>query len=311
MSNNSIVSPFRISQKDSETLNRNDAFKAVRDHLRRQEMGMDAPSFCSLHRRSCSKQDQEEFRLHRDIIHTILLPLFLLHHQASRIATSALPGIKSTDCERAFRGEARSAYAWLQCILREEHDWYQTERCPACIVLHVLNSEPTIRFVAVACLLSDNLQGLSPLDAQKRLPSFDFFFDALEGAVREDPFWGNDFWPDIEHRARTLTDGVKQLVVQCLVLRAAVERQSLQSQSLYNPAAYVRCDLTQQQTGHTVAAMRSSNFARKHSRMTVEEHKCLAAKVSANRCLQTHYSDATQGLHPRSHAASRRRTVTS
>jgi hypothetical protein len=89
-----------------------------------------------------------------------------------------------------------------------------------------------------------------------------------------------------------------------------VERQSLQSQSLYNPAAYVRCDLTQQQTGHTVA-MRSSNFARKHSRKTVEEHKCLAAKVSANRCLQTHYSDATQGLHPRSHATSRRRTVTS
>ncbi|KAH2169351.1 hypothetical protein LV164_004312 [Aspergillus fumigatus] len=287
MSNNPIVSPFRISNKHSEKLNRNDAFKAVRDHLRRQEIGMDAPSFCSLHRRSCSKQDQEEFRLHRDIIHTILLPLFLLHHQASRIATSALPGIKSTDCERAFRGEARSAYAWLQCILREEHDWYQTERCPACIVLHVLNSEPTIRFVAVACLLSDNLQGLSPLDAQKRLPSFDFFFDALEGAVREDPFWGNDFWPDIEHRARTLTDGVKQLVVQCLVLRAAVERQSLQSQSPCNPAAYVRCDLTQQQTGHTVV-MRSSNFARKHSRKTVEEHKCLAAKVDCTLAATPH-----------------------
>ncbi|EAW09874.1 uncharacterized protein ACLA_040900 [Aspergillus clavatus NRRL 1] len=308
MSNNSpIVSPFRISDKDWEKLDRNDAFKAIRENLRRQEVGMDAPSFCSFHRHSCSNQDQEEFRLHRDIIHTLLLPLFFLHHQASRVAASVLSPTKSADPERAFRGEARSAYAWLQCILREEHDWYLTERCSACIVLHVLNSEPTIRFVAVACLLSDDLQGLNLLNAKKQLPSFDFWFETLERAVREDPFWGSDFWPDIEHRACTLTDGVKQLVVQCLELSAMVERQSLQSQTLYNVSAHVQCDLTQQPPVHS-GTMRSANLARKH--MTVEEHKC-QTKVTPNRCLQSRYTERPQRFHTRSNAEFRRRTMTS
>ncbi|KAB8209498.1 hypothetical protein P875_00021512 [Aspergillus parasiticus SU-1] len=303
MSTSGVVSPFRISRKDGEKLDRNETFIAVREHLRRQEMGMDAPSFCSHHRHSCSDQDKESFRLHRDIIHTLLLPLFLLHHQASRVASRALPSRKAAESERAFRGEARSAYAWLQCILTEEHDWYLTERCPACIVLHVLHSEPTIRFVAVACLLSDHLQGLDLLHGKNRLPSFDFWLEALETAVREDPFWGHDLWPDIEYRACALTDGVKQLVLQCLELRSALDRQSHQSQA-YDSSAHFRRE-SLRQSNHPIMKPSAAT-----SRMAGEEQKLLS-KVAATRCMSSYWQDRPQRLHARRHGDPRRRSVTS
>ncbi|KAL6239959.1 hypothetical protein BDW75DRAFT_226687 [Aspergillus navahoensis] len=224
--------PFRISRCASDKLARNEAFRAVRDNLRRQELGSKAPSFCSSHRYSCSKDAQEAFRLHRDIIHTLLLPLFLLHNQASRAAVNILPAHKGAEPERAFRGEARDAYAWLHCIFSEEHDWYLTERCPACIVLHVLHSEPTIRFVAVACLLSGDLlnPGLVNSNSNRRLPNFDFWLEALETAVSEDPFWGPGCWPDIEYRACSLIQGIQMLRLQCMqCLGFKSDRQSLQS----------------------------------------------------------------------------------
>lgn len=43
MATDNTFSPFRISRSDGERLDRNEAFKAVREHLKRQEMGMDAP----------------------------------------------------------------------------------------------------------------------------------------------------------------------------------------------------------------------------------------------------------------------------
>ncbi|THD00270.1 hypothetical protein EYZ11_000320 [Aspergillus tanneri] len=300
MSTGNTFSPFRISRADRERLDRNEAFKAVREHLRRQEQGMDAPSFCSCHRHSCSDEEQEIFRLHRDIIHTIFLPLFLLHNQVSRLAANVLPSHRGAEPERAFRGEARSAYTWLDCILREEHDWYLTERCPACIVQHVLHSEPTIRFVAVACLLSDHLQGLDLLNAKRRLPNSDFWFEALETAVREDPFWGDDFWPDIEYRACALTDGVKQLVLQCLELRTALDRKSLQSPSLYNTAMHYP----------SPTAVKTSNCVQKHSAMTNEESTQLS-KIAANRSMQSCWNDRPQRFHTRRHADARRRSITS
>ena len=38
-----IVSPFQIPRKHLADLANNNAFNAVREHLRRQELGMDAP----------------------------------------------------------------------------------------------------------------------------------------------------------------------------------------------------------------------------------------------------------------------------
>lgn len=245
------ASPFRISPQDEAALKRNDAFRAVREHLRRRELGTTAPSFCLVHRHTYSHDEQTTFRLHRDIIHTLLLPLFLLHRQASQVASSVLPCRpgRRVESERVFRGDARSAFAWLHSILSEERDWYVTEQCAACIVLHVLHSEPTIRLMAVACLLAGALdESASPC----RLAGFDFWLEAVETAVREDPFWGDEFWPDIEYRARGLVDGVKQLVLQCVQLRTTADGKASPS----------RCS-----TPHcTVTLLASSYTRRKHVR---------------------------------------------
>ncbi|KAJ5574107.1 uncharacterized protein N7459_008534 [Penicillium hispanicum] len=256
------TSPFRISPRDQIQLERNEAFRAMREQLRRQDCGMEGPSFCSTHQHTCSSADQESLRLHRDIIHTLLVPLFLINHQAERVAARALPTTKGAEPERAFRGEARSAFAWLHCILIEEHDWYLTARCPACIVHHVLHSEPTIRFVTVAAQLAGPRSG------------FDCWLAALETAVREDPFWGDAFWPDIEERASRLTDGVRQLVRQCHELRTSLDSPACATPSLAkaSPPVYERA------TTCTIA-IKPSSFARKQVRLGREEQRYRSSLV--------------------------------
>ncbi|KAJ6096273.1 hypothetical protein N7486_007019 [Penicillium sp. IBT 16267x] len=245
--------PFRVSLCDQIELERNEAFRAMREQLRRQDRGMEGPTFCSTHRHECDSTYQEAFRLHRDIIHTLLVPLFLINHQAVRVADRALPSKKGAEPERAFRGEARSAFAWLHCILIEEHDWYLTARCPTCIVLHVLHSEPTIRFLTVAAQLAGSRSG------------FNCWLNALETAVREDPFWGDAFWPDIEDRASRLTDGVQQLVRQCHELRANLDSPTYETPSLATSPVYERpaCKI----------AIKASSFARKQVKLSREEQR--------------------------------------
>ncbi|KAL4765342.1 uncharacterized protein BDW70DRAFT_147047 [Aspergillus foveolatus] len=286
--------PFRISRSASDKLARNEAFRAVRENLRRQELGSKAPSFCSSHRYSCSNDAQEAFRLHRDIIHTLLLPLFLLHNQASRAALSILPAHKGAEPERAFRGEARDAYAWLHCIFSEEHDWYLTERCPACIVLHVLQSEPTIRFVAVACLLSGDLlhPGLVNSNSNRRLPNFEFWLEALETAVCEDPFWGPGCWPDIEYRACSLIQGIQMLRLQCMQwLGFKGDRQSLQSTTQYKANFRFQRDLPQAQP-----AARPSDCLQLPLGSADDSKQ--RSKLAANRCLQSR-ADRPRRFHTR------------
>ena len=249
-------------------------------------------SFCAMHRHACSHESQETFRLHRDIIHTLLLPMFLLHSQASRIASSVLPSQRAAEPERAFRGDARTAYSWLHCVLSEEHDWYLMERCPACIVLHVMHSEPTIRFIAVACLLSDHLQGHDVPHGKRRLPSFDFWLEALEAAVREDSFWGDDFWPEIEYRSHSLTDSVKQLALQCLELQSSADRQSHSEETVQSDGSHL--DMSHQ-----------SSCTWKQVKVSGEEQKRLAKMT--NCYLQSR--GRHQRLHVRS-TESRRRTMT-
>ncbi|KAL4921952.1 Endoribonuclease L-PSP/chorismate mutase-like protein [Aspergillus aurantiobrunneus] len=297
--------PFRISRTASDKLARNEAFRAVRENLRRQELGSEAPCFCSSHRYSCSSEAQESFRLHRDIIHTLLLPLFLLHNQASRVAVSILPGHKEAESERAFRGEARDAYAWLHCIFSEEHDWYMTERCPACIVLHVLHSEPTIRLVAVACLLSDKLLNPGLFNSNRRLPSFNFWLEALEIAVCEDPFWGADCWPDIEYRAYSLIDGVQLLALQCLEFQTALDRQTLQSITSYKANFRFQRDVPQSLPAHPVP-LGSSDCS--HLPLGNATDSKQRSKLAASRCLQSHWADRPRRFHTRREADTRSRS---
>ncbi|KAJ6021736.1 hypothetical protein N7540_007240 [Penicillium herquei] len=281
--------PFRVSLRDQIELERNEAFQAMREQLRRQDCGMEGPTFCSTHRHECDSTDQEAFRLHRDIIHTLLVPLFLINHQAERIAARALPSKKGAEPERAFRGEARSAFAWLHCILIEEHDWYLTARCPACIVLHVLHSEPTIRFLTVAAQLAGSRSG------------FDCWLAALETAVCEDPFWGDSFWPEIEDRASRLTDGVQQLVRQCHELRTNLDSPTYETPSLAKTSVeYERPSCT--------IAIKPSSFARKQVKLSREEQRYRSSLVwNAWNCSR----EMRQPLGGSTPTQSRRRSMTS
>jgi hypothetical protein len=183
----------------------------------------DSTSFCSFHGAECSEQQRSVFQLHRDVIYTLLLPLFDIHDQATQIATRVLGRRKGAEPERAFRSEARGAFTWLHCILTEESDFCLAEGCPACVVLHVLSSEPTIRLVTVACMLGDFLPPTDFVDIKKR--HFGFWLNAMEKAVREDALWGEEFWPEIHHRAESLAVDIRYLIMQCVEHRTGTELQ--------------------------------------------------------------------------------------
>lgn len=124
------------------------------------------------------------------------------------------------DLELVFRGEARGAFAWLQCFVAEEKDLCSTRGClgtsllhlmtvtthvlrsTACVVEHVLQAEPTIRIVLTACRLAESLRRAS--ETPDILPVFDFWLSSLRTALDEDPFWGPAFWKDLKSRGQCM-----------------------------------------------------------------------------------------------------------
>jgi hypothetical protein len=209
----------------------------------------------------------------------VLLPLLEVHAQASQIATWVLSSRNRAEPERAFTGEARGAYSWLHCILTEERDWCTTEGCPACVVLHVLYSEPTIRVVAVACLLSDLLLDTELPESRDRLPNFNFWLGALQAAVRRDPLWGDAFWPEIEYRAYRLEMSIKQLILQCSELRGSRKPDEFHSKSslvLNTQANHFMCHYHMR-----MIPIQPSNFARVQLKMLWEEQEPLSKFIVA------------------------------
>lgn len=91
-------------------------------------------------------------------------------------------------------------------------------RSIACVVSYVLEAEPTIRLVLVACRLSQSFRqphkGSSPV--------LDFWLSSLRRALDEDPFWGPGVWKDLEIRASRLGTGIQQLVRQCHELESLI-----------------------------------------------------------------------------------------
>lgn len=268
MSNSASESPFEIPKEVEVRLNCNEPFRTLRHHLEKKENDRNILSYCQFHQQACSQEEQSIFRLHRDITHAVLLPLFEIHAEASAVASYVLPSKNWAEPERAFRGEARGAYSWLHCILTEERDWCMAEGCPACVVLHVLYSEPTIRVVTVACRLSDRLAAKELTEFDNGLPTFDFWLQALETAVRRDPLWGDAFWPDIEYRAYGLEMGIKQLIMQCSELRNGRKMEDLRSKScvaLSTPANRYVCRYQMR-----MIPIQPSNFARVQLKMLWE-----------------------------------------
>lgn len=244
-----IKSPFTVSEDDIRVLEQNEGFRVVRAYLLNQENHsyvsdiihasvcpkLTAFRFCPSHS-SLSQTIQQTFILHRDILHSLLLPLLQIRSQAALFAAHTLPyqsQIRSprspfsprspVDLELAFRGAARGAFCWLQCFVAEERDWCSTQGCPACVVLKVLHSEPFIRIVVAACRLSTHLRGMLQGNSHgenvqrsgSAIPEFGFWLSAVHQAVSEDDFWGLHFWGDIEARAEDLELGVKDLIRQC------------------------------------------------------------------------------------------------
>jgi hypothetical protein len=210
------------------------------------------------------------------------LPLFEIHHQATQIATRALSRKQQqqgAEPERVFRGEARGAFSWLHCILTEESDFCQAEGCPACVVLHVLYSEPTIRLVAVACLLCDFLPETELPEIQNGFPVFEFWLRALEQAVRDDPLWGDAFWPEIEYRAYGLNVDIRQLIMQCVELRTApaVQEPSPSSKPRQPSCAISTRSHRQGYRVHVRSIpMQASPFARSQLKMMWEEQELVS-----------------------------------
>lgn len=160
------------------------------------------------------------------------MPLLQLFREASLIAALVLPHQSHPDLELAFRGEARGAYTWLQCIVAEERDWCLAKGCPACVVLHVFQSEPLVRLIVIACRLPEYMNAAGLGQSRYNLPSCRGFLDNLKRAVERDPFWDEGFWQRVEQRASLLEQGIRQLIAQYLLLLHGLSAQGKISGSI-------------------------------------------------------------------------------
>jgi hypothetical protein len=120
-------SPFApLRQKDLENILI--SFPEVGELL--QEAIRDkSASFCHEH----SGQDeacQTTWRLHAALLDIMLEPLTAIFSEASDVAAAEAFYINgASELELAFRGEARDAYVWLQCVLAEDIRFQCPSKC--------------------------------------------------------------------------------------------------------------------------------------------------------------------------------------
>ncbi|MCJ1261203.1 hypothetical protein MMC22_001067 [Lobaria immixta] len=270
-------SPFSVHEDDVGRLGSCEAFQIIRSLLIRQKDS----TFCSFHR-TASKEDEEAWLLQRDITHALVLPVIEIYRYASQLARSVLGNRNIFDLELVFRGEARGAFSWLQCFIVEEENWCSTRGCPACVVNYVLQAEPTIRMVLLACRLSQSLRR-SPGEPS---PVLDFWLSSLRRALDEDPFWGPGFWKDVEARASTLENGIQQLVRQCHDLESRTPRNK-------NRAGLGRATTYSfREVSKTSTELQSSKLANRHTSLANEGNSLAHRIVLA--CWTTILADAAE-----------------
>ncbi|KAL8948987.1 MAG: hypothetical protein Q9222_004875 [Ikaeria aurantiellina] len=242
------IEPFAISKRDVTNLQSCEAFQIIRGLL----VDRDGIEFCGEHFVD-SPKDKEAWLLQRDITYALIVPVLEIYRLASDIAKALLGSRHVFDLELVFRGEARGVFSWLQCFVMDEEDWCLTRGCPGCVVTHVLQAEPTIRMVLVACHLSESLHRQKQSDTS-HLPLFDFWSQAMKKALDEDPFWGPQIWKNFQARAEALETGIEELVRQCielapLALSAVKDDQSPPASPKYNFPQTLRLPMQEQQTG--------------------------------------------------------------
>ncbi|MCJ1282624.1 hypothetical protein MMC26_001949 [Xylographa opegraphella] len=274
-------SPFAVRSTDREILESSRAFQAIRTLLSSQQKS----SFCE-HHVSAGPADEEAWLLHRDITHAIILPVIHVYRQASTMAQSFLCSQSAFDLELAFRGEARGVFSWLQCLIVEEEEWCTTRGCPACVVAHVLNSEPTIRLILAACRLSRSLRKQSK---EHGYPLFDFWRSSLRKVLDRDPFWGPAQAKGIEERAEQLEWGIQELILQCQELSdivSSTEDVPVQPRILACPTPY---------HVHAEELIRtpSSIFSRRQTRTLLQEEQERMREIFVS-CWTTLLADTTK-----------------
>ena len=170
--------------------------------------------------------------LHRDILHAMTMPVVELYKEASALAAAALCSQSPKEVEVAFKGEARFAFLWLQCLITEEEDWCHTRGCPACNTLQTLSTELTIRGAITSALLStkdaqvpDTPSSETESEAEEQqptLPDFAIILGALEQAMDNDTFWGPGHYAQQLARSKRIVSGIQELMSQCQVLESLV-----------------------------------------------------------------------------------------
>lgn len=218
------------------------------------------------------------------------MPVIELQRRASTLASTALRTPKTEHLERAFAGEARGAFTWLQCFATgDDAAWCHTQGCPACIVTLTLATEAHVRLTIAASLVSTagytspgssraSSPGMedapspsspsSPADSDSHsqgshpsLPPIPHLLPALRAALASDPFWGPDYWPNLLSRATHLSAGIQALMTDCVHLEALVSG----SRASASPLLYL------QSPTEPGMRLRKSKLAQRQLRMRGEE----------------------------------------
>lgn len=229
-----VDSPFVLSSECALSFRACPTLKAVRGYLSHSENRYGQvlssftiftdplnPSFCPEHA-DMPESEQEEYFLHRDVIHALVMPIVTLYSRSATLASAALCTSRVEDLEIGYKEDARTAFVLLQCLVQEETAWCYGRGCPACLVSHTLETEATIRLAIAAALMAEHAYGVGK---RKETASADLtaFLPAIARAVESDPFWGRDYYATIYSKAISLTSGIQSLIIQAGDLEALVQ----------------------------------------------------------------------------------------
>ncbi|KAF1983304.1 hypothetical protein K402DRAFT_383128 [Aulographum hederae CBS 113979] len=294
------VPPFELGPAELAAICASEGFQVLRNYLANDpEQG-----FCECHA-SSDDDTKEAWILHRDILHALIMPVVQLFNRASILAKAALCTQKPEELELAYRGDARSAFLWLQCFVTEEEDWCFTRGCPACITAHTISSESTIRAAITSVLLSsshtpspspsttpscadsdleDSAISLSPITATPSsdlsLPSFSAFLPSLAHAISTDPFWGPSHYDHLLRKSHVLHSSLQDLILQSADLAILVEETPTNTSS--SPACLSPLECRAIANGERVrpvgCKVKRGRLAKRQARLE-EEEKMLLARV--------------------------------
>ncbi|KAI9870734.1 MAG: hypothetical protein M1830_003863 [Pleopsidium flavum] len=146
----------------------------------------------------------------------------------------------------------------------------------ACIVTHVLQSEPTIRVVVAASRLSHYIHNAD--DKRSNPPTFSFWLHSLRTALHNDPFWGPGYWEEIEARALRLEKDIQHLLRQC---RELEEILAFKSSGLEEKGGIENLPRITESTAFTATRIRHSTLAKRQLALITEEQEWMRRIVLA------------------------------